>query len=127
MAKEKILIVDDDHDVVEILRSLLSYKGFTVVAVYDGASALSKVKEEKPDLVVLDIMMPGMDGYNVCETIKTDPETKNIPVIMLTAKDMFGDVEKALEKKADWYIAKPYDSKYLVDKINQFLSKRSKE
>ena len=123
MAKEKILIVDDDHDVVEILRSLLSYKGFTVVAVYDGASALSKVKEEKPDLVVLDIMMPGMDGYNVCETIKTDPETKNIPVIMLTAKDMFGDVEKALEKKADWYIAKPYDNRYLIDKINQFVKK----
>jgi two-component system, OmpR family, alkaline phosphatase synthesis response regulator PhoP len=124
MGKTKILIVDDDMDAIDTLESLLEYKGYEVIACNDGASALRKVKEERPEVVILDIMMPGMDGYNVCETIKTDSLTRDTIVIMLTAKDMFGDVEKALDKKADWYIVKPYDNKYVIDKIEFFLKKK---
>jgi two-component system alkaline phosphatase synthesis response regulator PhoP len=124
MGKVRILIVDDDRDAIDTLESLLEYKGYEVIAVHDGFSALKKVKEEKPDVVILDIMMPGMDGYNVCEAIKDNPATKDTTVIMLTAKNMFGDVEKALEKKADWYIVKPYDNKYVIDKIEFFLKKK---
>jgi len=77
-------------------------------------------------MVLLDVMMPGMSGYDVCETIKNDPETSHIPVIMLTAKDTGDDVEMALKKKADWFVAKPYDNKYLLGKINQFIAKKGK-
>jgi len=118
---KKILIVDDDRNVVEGVKALLEYKKYGVLTAYDGVSALKAVRLEKPDLVVLDVMMPGIDGYSVLETIKSDQDTKNIPVIMLTSRDTMGDIEKSLENNADWHIRKPCNGKHLVDKIIQLL------
>jgi DNA-binding response OmpR family regulator len=122
---KKILIIDDEAEVVKVLQICLEQHGYKVVTSYDGENGLKKVKSENPDLVILDIMLPDMDGYQVCEKIKADPSTKDIPVIMLTVKSMGEDVEKALEKKADWYIVKPYDEKYLLKKIDYLLQKKS--
>jgi two-component system, OmpR family, alkaline phosphatase synthesis response regulator PhoP len=120
----KVLVIDDDPNAVSILQIILEDKGYEMIWANDGETAIQKVYEQNPDVIMLDVMMPGMDGYQVCEVLKNNPKTKDIPVIMLTAKDMGEDVEKALSKKVDWYIAKPYDSKYLVNKIETFIKKR---
>ena len=124
MSQGKVMIVDDDPDVNCTLQTVLEHSGFKVECFYDGESALKKIKDIKPDLVILDVMMPGMSGYEVCEKIKSDPETSHIKVIMLTARDMGDDVDMALRKKADWFVTKPYDNKYLVSKIDQFIAKK---
>lgn len=120
----KVLIVDDDPDTVHILELVLKDRGYEVVSANSGEAALKKIADAKPDLVILDVMMPGIDGYKVCEKIKTDESTSSIPVIMLTAKDMGEDVDMALSKKADWYIAKPFDYKYLLNKVDGFIKKK---
>jgi two-component system, OmpR family, alkaline phosphatase synthesis response regulator PhoP len=120
---EKILIVDDDENARAIVQMLLEDQGYDILIAADGKTAIQLVKEGKPDLVLLDVMMPGMNGYQVCEQIKKDPMTRHIPVIMITAKDMGEDVEMAISKEVDWYIAKPYDNKYLLSKIRSFLGK----
>lgn len=118
----KILIIDDDADVIDITRKTLEFNGYEVIYALDGKSGMEKAKNEIPDLIILDIMMPiGPNGYTVCEKIKTDPATKDIPVIMLSARDMGDDLEKALEKKADWYIAKPYDANYLLKNVKKLI------
>jgi len=122
---KKILIIDDEAEVVKVLQICLEQHGYKVITGYNGESGLKKAKDEVPDLVILDIMLPDMDGYQVCERLKSDPSTKDIPVIMLTVKSMGEDIEKALEKKADWYIVKPYDEKYLLKKIDYLLQKKS--
>ena len=120
---EKILVVDDDDNAIAILQIVLEDQGYEVIMAQDGKTALEMVHKAKPDIVLLDVMMPDMNGYQVCEAIKSDPATRDIPVIMLTAKDMGEDVEMAISKQVDWYIAKPYDNKYLLSKIRSFLGK----
>jgi len=122
--KKKIMIVDDDTDVSSNLKAVLEHACFEITCYNDAESALKMIKADKPDLVLLDVMMPGISGFEACEKIKSDPDTLNIPVIMLTAKDMGEDVETALKKKADWFIVKPPDNKYLIAKINYFLTKK---
>lgn len=122
MPQGKILLVDDELDTVKILKDLLENEGYEAITAYTGKRALERVKEEKPALVILDIMMPRMDGYAVCEKIKNDPETKNIKVIMLTARDSGESLQESLEKKADWFIAKPYETKHLLSMIAKLLS-----
>ncbi|MBN1823402.1 MAG: response regulator [Endomicrobiales bacterium] len=119
----KILVADDDENAVYILRIILEDKGYTVISATNGRDAFRKAVDEKPDLVILDVMMPEMNGYEVCELIKSSPALSSIPVIMVTAKDTGDDVELALQKKADWYVAKPYDNKYLFQKIEKFINK----
>jgi CheY-like chemotaxis protein len=123
--KKQILIVDDDPEALAILQTLLEHSGYAVTAVYNGIDALKHIYQSIPDLIVLDIMMPGMDGYEVCEAVKSNPQTSSVPVIMLTAKDMGDDIEKALSKKADWFVTKPYDNKYIMQKIETFLKSKA--
>jgi CheY-like chemotaxis protein len=122
MPQGKILVVDDDPDTVQILTDLLSSEGYDVVTAYTGKSALEKVKSDKPDLVILDIMMPNMDGLTVCQRIKDNPETKDIKIIILTSKDSSETLREAVEKKADWFIAKPYGNQYLVSMVAKLLA-----
>ncbi|OGS22345.1 MAG: hypothetical protein A2252_05320 [Elusimicrobia bacterium RIFOXYA2_FULL_39_19] len=121
----KILIVDDDQDAVDTTRETLEYGGYEVVSAYDGDKGLELAQKIKPDLVVLDIMMPGTNGFIVCAKLKTDPATKHIPVLMLTGKDLGEDVEKALEMGADWYVTKPYDIQYLLRNVKKLLQRET--
>ena len=121
MTKGKILIVDDEAYIVHILEFSLGMEGYEVVTAFDGEEALAKVEREHPDLVVLDIMMPKLDGYETCRRLKSDEATKHIPVILLSAKGRNVDQKVGLDAGADEYITKPFSPRKLVEKIGSFL------
>ena len=123
MAKQKILIVEDEESLLKLESILLTSKGYDVRGVANGQEALDAIAEEKPDLVLLDIMLPEIDGFEVCQRIKEDPETKNIPVIMLTAKKSREDMARGEKVGADWYITKPFKSVMVIETIQRFLTK----
>jgi len=122
----KILIVDDEKEVAEVLYYLMQTNGFTPFKVHNGKDALEFIKHDKPDLVLLDVMMPEMDGFEVVKHLKSSPETSSIPVIMLTCLSDGQDFEKAIQLGADWYTTKPFDFKKLLSNVKYLLA-RSKE
>jgi CheY-like chemotaxis protein len=117
--KRKILIVDDEPNVRKLLRTLL--KNFTVVEAEDGEKAVEIAGAEKPDLILMDIMMPKMDGYSSCYALKREPATRSIPIIILTAIDLKLNLQLGKEIGADGYITKPFNSQDLMDNIAQVL------
>jgi two-component system cell cycle response regulator len=120
--KERILVVDDNVQNVELLQEILNANGYTVTTAYDGIDALEKVSKEKPDLLLLDIMMPKMDGYQVCEALRNDEETKDIPIIFVTAKTEVKDWTHAIfNMGANSYITKPINAKKLTEKVKSVL------
>lgn len=121
MAKGKILVVDDEIYIVHILDFSLGMEGYEVVTALDGEQALEKARSEKPDLIVLDIMMPKLDGYETCKRLKADPATKDVPVILLSAKGRNVDQKVGFEVGADDYITKPFSPRKLVERINAIL------
>jgi len=121
MSKGKILVVDDEIYIVHILDFSLGMEGYEVITALDGEQALEKVASEKPDLIVLDIMMPKLDGYEVCKSIKSNSSTQNIPVILLSAKGRNVDQKLGFDVGADDYITKPFSPRKLVERINQLL------
>ena len=121
MSKGKILVVDDEIYIVHILDFSLGMEGYEVITALDGEQALEKVKSEKPDLIVLDIMMPKLDGYEVCKNIKSSAGTQHIPVILLSAKGRNVDQKLGFDVGADDYITKPFSPRKLVERINQLL------
>ena len=121
MSKGKILVVDDEIYIVHILDFSLGMEGYEVVTALDGEQALAKVKTEEPDLIVLDIMMPKLDGYETCKMLKSDPETRHIPVILLSAKGRNVDQQMGFQVGADDYITKPFSPRKLVERINLIL------
>jgi len=121
MSKGRILVVDDEIYIVHILDFSLGMEGYEVVTALDGEQALEKVKTEKPDLIVLDIMMPKLDGYEVCKNIKSSASTQHIPVILLSAKGRNVDQKLGFDVGADDYITKPFSPRKLVERINQLL------
>jgi two-component system alkaline phosphatase synthesis response regulator PhoP len=121
MAKAKILVVDDEIYIVHILDFSLGMEGYEVVTALDGEQALQKVKTEQPDLIVLDIMMPKLDGYETCKQLKSDPATKHIPVILLSAKGRNVDQRLGFDVGADDYITKPFSPRKLVERVNALL------
>lgn len=123
MGKGKVLIIDDEPDIVETLTFMLEARNYDVVSAFDGLEGLAMVKAEQPDITLLDIMMPGMDGYDVCQKLKKDKNTKNMPIIMLTAKGENEAVIKAHKSGADDYIVKPFNLPTLVGKLNKLLAK----
>ncbi|MEW6674413.1 MAG: response regulator [Nitrospirota bacterium] len=120
--KSKILIADDAPDTVELLKKRFHSEGYDTAEAYDGEEALRQVTEYNPDLIILDIMMPKIDGYEVCHKLKADENTKYIPVLMLTAKGEVEDKVKGLEIGADDYLAKPFDYKELSARVRSLLS-----
>ncbi len=127
MSKGKILVVDDEIYIVHILDFSLGMEGYEVITALDGEQALEKVKAEKPDLIVLDIMMPKLDGYEVCKNIKSSAETQHIPVILLSAKGRNVDQKLGFDVGADDYITKPFSPRKLVERINQLLGQTVSE
>jgi len=119
--KKTIMVVDDNPDIVTIVRTILEGKGYNVASAYSGAELLSSLEKDKPDLVVLDIMMPQMDGLEVLTRLKAAPETAAIPVILLTAKVQYEDVLGGYKLGADYYITKPFTSTQLINGINLLL------
>ena len=126
MDKEKILVVDDEYHIVELIKFNLEKNGYRVIQAIDGKDALEKAKEEKPDLIVLDIMLPKIDGIEVCKTLKKDIVTEKISIIMLTAKSEEIDKILGLELGADDYVTKPFSVKELIARIKAVL-RRSNE
>jgi two-component system alkaline phosphatase synthesis response regulator PhoP len=124
--KEKILIVDDEKDIVKMIDYNLKKEGFRTVTAYDGEKALSLAKKEFPDLIILDLMLPGADGLEVCKELRKESSTSAIPVIMLTAKTKESDKIVGLELGADDYVTKPFSPKELIARIKALL-RRVKE
>ena len=127
MSKGKILVVDDEIYIVHILDFSLGMEGYEVVTALDGEQALEKMKSERPDLIVLDIMMPKLDGYEVCKSVKGNPDTAHIPVILLSAKGRNVDQKLGFDVGADDYITKPFSPRKLVERINQLLGQTVSE
>lgn len=119
--KKKILVVDDEKDIVEMIAFNLQRNGYDVITAHKGDDALDLAERQIPDLIILDLMMPGLDGTEVTRRLKADPRTKNIPLIMLTAKSEETDVVVGLTLGADDYIAKPFSMKILLARLNTVL------
>lgn len=120
MAK-KVLIVDDEPLIVKVLSIRLEGLGYKVFTALDGEEGLDAIKKEKPDLVMLDIGLPRLDGTTLCELVKTGADTKHIKVIMLTGKRLMGDMESSFAAGADLYVNKPYEWKRLLEHIRQLI------
>ena len=123
--KGSILVVDDNPDNIEILRAFLESRGYGVTPAADGESALALIDQVRPDLVLLDVMMPGLDGWQVCRAIKNHPEHgATTRVVMVTAKGAFEDKFEGLRSGADDYVVKPVDFKDLLEKVERNLAAR---
>lgn len=120
MAK-RILIVDDEPDLVETLKFRLEGQGYEIAIAYDGQDGLNKARSVRPDLILLDLMLPKLDGYKVAKMLKFDAKYKSIPIIMLTARVQEADEKLGYECGADAYITKPFDAKMLLEKIAVLL------
>ncbi|OGH96751.1 MAG: hypothetical protein A2039_09480 [Candidatus Melainabacteria bacterium GWA2_34_9] len=119
--KKKILIVDDEPDIVETLKFLVESEGFESIIAMDGEEALRKAKEENPDVMILDVMLPKINGYKVCRLLKFDNKYKHIPILMVTARSQEEDKVIGEETGADEYITKPFDINELIEKIHLYL------
>jgi len=127
MAKEKILVIDDEEDILELLKYNLSREGYKVSCAASGEETLRAVRSQIPDLILLDLMLPGIDGLEVASQLKDDPKTKDVPIVMLTAKGEEADIVTGLELGADDYITKPFSPRVLVARVKAVLRRKVKE
>lgn len=118
---KKVLVVDDEVPLVMLLKDSLELSGYEVDTAYNGEEAVAKIKQNKPDLILLDIRMPKMDGWEVCKWVKNNPETKHIPVVMLSAYDQRSDIEKGASLGAERYLIKPYDPTNLLKVLDEVM------
>jgi two-component system phosphate regulon response regulator PhoB len=125
MAKKKILAVDDEEDILELLRFNLTKEGFAVVCAASGEEGLKTAHSQRPDLILLDLMLPGMDGLEVARRLKKEEATKDIPVIMVTAKGEEADIVTGLEVGAEDYITKPFSRKVLIARVRAMLRRKA--
>ena len=120
-AKKTIMVVDDNPDIVGIVKSILVHRGYAVECAYSGQEVLNRLEEQKPDLIILDIMMPEMDGFEVLTRLKANPDTTSIPVILLTAKSQYDDALLGYQRGTDYYTSKPFTGTQLVNGVNLML------
>ena len=121
MVKKKILVVEDDRDISELITYNLEREGYDIACLYDGSQVVDFVKKRKPELIILDLMLPEVDGIEICRTLKSDAATKHIPIVMLTAKGEEADVVVGLQMGADDYIPKPFSPKVLAARIKAII------
>lgn len=124
MSKRKILVVDDEKQLVDLIKVRLETNDFEVLTAYDGQEGLARAKKENPDLIILDLMLPKMDGYKVCRMLKFDEKYRKIPIILFTAKAQEEDVKLGEEVGADAYVTKPFEPQVLLDKIKELLDQQ---
>ncbi len=127
MPKKSVLIIEDDADIVEVVRYNLEREGFAVASAGDGESGLEQVRRHLPDLVLLDLMLPGMGGLDVCRTLKEDAGTKGVPVIILTARSEESDVVLGLELGADDFVPKPFSPRELAARCRAVLRRAARD
>jgi DNA-binding response OmpR family regulator len=121
MNNKRILVVDDEVDLVETIRFSLELDGYDVLVAYNGEEALNQARKENPDLILLDLMLPKLDGYKVCRLLKFDEKYKHIPILMLTAKIQEKDRATGMETGANEYITKPFEMDELMKKVKNYL------
>ena len=121
MLVKKILVVDDEPNIVRSLAYILKKEGYDVSTAKDGEQTMDMVRDSKPHLMILDVMMPRKSGYDVCEEVKSDPDLRDIHVMMLTAKGQVGDREIGLSKGADEYLTKPFSPRLILNKVKELL------
>ena len=119
----KVLVIDDDPVIVELLRVNFEIEGFDVVSAADGREGFDRARDDRPDVVLSDIMMPRFDGLQLLSRLKTDAATKSLPVILLSAKAQNAEVQQGLDMGADDYVTKPFDPLELIDRVNAVLDK----
>jgi len=124
MRREKVVIIEDEEDILEIIEYNLSREGYKVYSAQDGEDGIKLINEEKPDIVILDLMLPGLNGIEVCRRLKADSLTAHIPVIMVTAKGEESDIVLGLGIGADDYVAKPFSPKELTARVKAVLRRR---
>ena len=117
----KILIVDDEPNIVIPLQFLMEQHGYRVLVAQSGEEALESISKEKPDLILLDIILPGVDGFEVCEIVRLNPEWRNTKIIFLTAKGRDVDIAKGMVLGADEYITKPFSNQLIIDAVTKLL------
>jgi two-component system phosphate regulon response regulator PhoB len=127
MAREEILVVDDEEDILELLEYNLSKNRYKVSCVATGEDALKSARTKQPNLILLDLMLPGLDGLEVCKILKNDTKTSHIPIVMLTAKGEEADIVTGLELGADDYVTKPFSPRVLLARVRAVLRRRGKE
>ena len=119
---KKILLVDDEENIVTVVEARLEGNGYDVITAYDGQEALAKARNEHPDLIILDVMLPKIDGFKVCRMLKSDEKFKHIPIILLSARTQDSDVEVGKQQGADAYITKPFQQEILLGKVRELLA-----
>lgn len=119
--EETVLVVEDERDVVDLLRYNLNKAGFAVLIATDGLKGLEMARQNRPDVIILDLMLPGMNGHAVCKALKGNPDTESLPIIMLTAKGEPGERVQGLEMGADDYVTKPFSTKELVLRVKALV------
>lgn len=122
MARKRVLIVDDQKDIVESIRFILDLENIECLEAFDGEDALMKAKEQRPDLIILDIMLPKINGYKISRLLKFDESYKDIPIIMLTARSQAEDIKLGEETGADEYVTKPFDLEKMVALVRKYLN-----
>src|SRR5438552_2743387 len=125
MSKERILVVDDEEDLLELIRYNLSKEGYRVTCASSGEQAMREARGNPPDLILLDLLLPSVDGLEVCKLLKNDSRTKHVPIVMLTAKSEEADMVAGLELGADDYITKPFSPRVLMARIKARLRGQS--
>ncbi len=116
-----VLIVDDEPNIAISVNFLMSREGLEVLTAHDGEEGLARIRADRPDLVVLDVMMPKLDGFEVCRAVRTDPALAGVRILMLTAKGRTAEIAKGLSLGADAYIPKPFSTRELVAKVKELL------
>ncbi len=119
--KKKILVVDDEPNIVKLVSFILANNGYDVLEASSGAEGIKKAKAEKPDLIVLDVMMPKMDGFEAARKLRADKATSSIPILMLSSKAQFEDKMKGIDSGAMDYVTKPFDKQELLEKVQECL------
>ena len=127
MTKETILIVDDEEDIIELIKYNLKTEGYSILTAQTGEQAIKIAKQSRPDLMVLDLMLPGMDGFEVTRYLRSNEDTRDMPIVILTAKGEESDIITGLELGANDYISKPFSPKVLTARIRAILRRRKKE
>lgn len=124
MDKKKILIIDDEPDLVEMLSMRLEANGYQVIISFDGQEGFDKARAEEPDLIILDLMLPKIDGYKICRMLKLDEKYKDIPVILFTARTQESDIKLGKDAGADAYLIKPFEPQILLEQIKGLIKNK---